>query len=89
MQVIPLVGAAAAVMVTADEDTVEPAADVLYKHRIINCQDILLNLTFNENKYLLTAAISRILSCWVRTIKDLCRQNVFIVLLSGRPRDRL
>ena len=70
MQVIPLVGAAAAVMVTADEDTVEPAADVLYKHHIINCQDILLNLTFNENKYLLTAAISKIVSCWVRIINN-------------------
>ena len=72
MQVILRVGAGAD-MATADEeveDTVEPAADVVYKHHVINCQDILLNLTFNENKHLLTAAISRILSCWVRIISN-------------------
>ena len=44
MQVIPPVGAAAAVMGTADEDTVEPAAEVLYRDEIYSLQ-ILLSRT--------------------------------------------
>ena len=47
----------AAVMATAD------------KGRILRCHDIILNLTFDENKYLLTATLCINLGCRVR-IKD-------------------
>ena len=43
--ILPQAPDPAVAMATADEET------------ILRCHDILLNLTFNENKYLLTAAL--------------------------------
>ena len=50
----------------ADTHPADPAAVVMATADKHSCQDYLFNLTLNENKYLLTAAIFRILSCRVR-----------------------
>ena len=48
------------------------------KNGIISRQDILFNMTLNENKYLLTAAFCRILSCRVQiNDKNCLRTHTF------------